>query len=123
MTLTLGQRLKKIREDHGMTAQQLAKELNLLKTVVWGFEMDKREPTVSNLLKYADYFGVSVDHLLGRNERPVFNEEQYVQDLERPIGEFLEKYFIVIEGHQASEEEISDAVAFIKAKRMMKEVM
>ncbi len=31
-------------------------------------------PTVNNLVKIADYLGVSVDYLLGRTDNPVVNK-------------------------------------------------
>ena len=117
--MTLGQRLKKLREERGLTADQLSDELKLLKTVIWGFEMGKKEPTVSQLMKYAEYFGVSMDYLMGREAVGVHGERIE----ERPIEEEIKRVFVMLDGEEVTEEEITEALAYIKAKRMMKEAL
>ena len=113
--MTLGQRLKKLREDRGLTAEQLANELSLLKTVVWGFEMDKKEPTASQLLKYGEYFGVSVDYLIGRSETGFKSDTK--------SKEIIKAQLAKMEGQHVTEEEITEAMTYIKAKRMVKEAL
>jgi len=112
--MTLGQRLKKLREERGLTAEELAHELQLLKTVVWGFEMDKKEPTASQLLKYAEFFGVSVDYLMGRNESVLSESTQSREILKRVLN---------IPGEAITDEEITEAVTYIKAKRMVMDAL
>lgn len=112
--MALGARLKKLREDKGITAEQLANELNLLKTVVWGFEMDKKEPTASQLLKYSDFFGVSLDYLIGRNETA--SKGSF-------LGDDVKAQFFLMHGEQVTDEEVTEAVTYIKAKRMVMEAL
>jgi transcriptional regulator with XRE-family HTH domain len=114
--MTLGGRLKQLREERGITAEQLANELKLLKTVVWGFEMDKKEPTASQLLKYGDFFGVSVDYLIGRNENASVGNLSL-------DGEGLRAQFLSVHGEEVTDEEITEAVTYIKAKRMVMEAL
>lgn len=59
-------RLKDLRSEKGVSQAQLAKTLGVSFGIVCYWETDRSEPTAPNLVKIADYFGVSVDYLLGR---------------------------------------------------------
>ena len=58
--------LKPFRERKGITQAELAQVLGLTRKTVSFYELGQREPTLANLVRMADYFGVSVDELLGR---------------------------------------------------------
>ncbi len=69
--LTLGQRLKELRESHGLTQIQLAGIIGLKTRRAIGYvEADERGLDHSQLIAAADYFGVSVDYLVGRTDNP-----------------------------------------------------
>lgn len=57
---------KKLRDEKGMTQMDLAIELNLGNTSIQQYEAGLHEPSFENLIKIADYFGVTVDFLIGR---------------------------------------------------------
>lgn len=59
-------RIKEIREAKGISQRQAAIELNLSPVVYGRYENGLREPSNIVLVSMADYFGVSVDELLGR---------------------------------------------------------
>lgn len=63
-------RLKEIRESRGMSQRQAALGLNLSPTVYNRYENGLREPPNALLPVIADFFGVSVDELLGRSKPP-----------------------------------------------------
>lgn len=60
-------RLKEIREAKGISQRQAAIGLNLSPTVYNRYENGIREPSSIVLIAMADYFGVTVDDLLGHN--------------------------------------------------------
>lgn len=62
-------RLRELREAKGVTQRKAALDLNLSPTVYNRYESGVREPPFALLPVLADYFGVSIDELLGR-ERP-----------------------------------------------------
>ena len=62
------ERLFELRTERGISQATLAKQLQVSCSVVCYWETDKSEPTAPNLNKLADYFGVSVDYLLGRKD-------------------------------------------------------
>ena len=60
------ERLLELRKEKGISQATLAKNLQVSFAVICYWETDKSEPTAPNLVKLADYFGVTVDYLLGR---------------------------------------------------------
>lgn len=57
---------KELRDEKGMTQMDLALELNMGNTTIQQYEAGLHEPTFENLIRIADYFGVTVDYLIGR---------------------------------------------------------
>jgi transcriptional regulator with XRE-family HTH domain len=65
-----GSRLKELREEANLSLEQLAERFGTSRQVFWRYENNQREPEYEILVRIADYFGVSIDYLLGRaNER------------------------------------------------------
>ncbi len=62
------ERLKELRKERGVSQAELGKSLQVSFSVVCYWETDRSEPTAPNLVKIADYFGVTVDYLLGRED-------------------------------------------------------
>lgn len=65
---TFGQRFKEERKRKGLTQEKLATMFFLDKSSISNYEKDKQIPAMPTLEKFADYFGVSVDYLLGRTD-------------------------------------------------------
>lgn len=60
------QRLCDLREDHDLTQKEVAAVLGIDQRVYSTCETGNREIPVHHLVKLADYYNVSTDHLLGR---------------------------------------------------------
>ena len=63
----LGQMLKKLRKDKSLTQQKLADILGIPRGTYAHYEIGKREPDNATLLLLANFFKVTVDHLLTNN--------------------------------------------------------
>lgn len=61
-------RLRKIRRRRGISQLKLACDLNMNQNSISRYENGEREADYETLIKFADYFGVSLDYLLGRIE-------------------------------------------------------
>lgn len=61
-------RLKLLRKNKGLTQTELANALHLSHGAIAMWETNKRQPDNDTMLRLADFFGVSVDYLLGREE-------------------------------------------------------
>lgn len=70
-----GDRLKRLRESHQYTHNELASLLDIGYAQIYRYESGKNEPTAEVLARMADVFGVSADYLLGRTDStiPDFN--------------------------------------------------
>lgn len=67
------ERLKKLREDRGLSQRELARLIGFAPSTIAMYETDKRNPDPETLQKLADFFGCSVDYLLGRVDNPKGN--------------------------------------------------
>ena len=61
-------RLQKLRKDRKISQLKLAIDLNLNQNTISRYENMEREADYETLIKFADYFGVSLDYLLGRTD-------------------------------------------------------
>lgn len=66
-------RLKEIREKKGISQLKLAMDLGMNQNSISRYETGVREADYESLIKFADYFNVSVDYLLGRTDNPKTN--------------------------------------------------
>lgn len=60
------QRLQSLREARRISRIVLSELCGLDSDAVRKYERGEREPTMSSLVAIADFFGVSVDYLIGR---------------------------------------------------------
>lgn len=61
-------RLQELRERRHMSRRTLSQLCGLSVNVISMYERGERTPSVENLIQLADFFGVSVDDLLGRKK-------------------------------------------------------
>lgn len=62
-------RLRDLREDSDMTQAQIAGLLGIDQRVYSNYETGKREIPLRHLIVLADYYKVTVDFILGREEK------------------------------------------------------
>ena len=58
-------KLKKARENTGFTQREISKETKIPQSTLANYETGRTEPDIENLGILADFYGVSVDWLLG----------------------------------------------------------
>lgn len=61
------ERLKELRLEAGFTQEQLSKAVNgqVTASAIGLWELNKRVPNIESAIILADYFGVSVDYIVG----------------------------------------------------------
>lgn len=64
--MQFGDRLKELREEKELKQAELASLFNISPSTIGMYEQNRRTPDFALLNSIADYFGVSVDYLLGR---------------------------------------------------------
>ena len=67
-------RLKMLRTQKGISQLKLAMDLSMNQNSISRYENEEREADYATLIKFADYFNVSVDYLLERTDNPKMNE-------------------------------------------------
>ena len=81
MKESFGSRLRKLREENEITQTGLAKIFNISPPSISQYEKDIRTPDYELLIKFADYFDVSTDYLLGRTDTRELNKSNDIETL------------------------------------------
>lgn len=97
--------LRKLREEEGLTQRQFAEKMQLAKTTIVFYEQGKISPSVDTMLKMADFFGVSVDYLLGHETAQIVHLDSYTENQQKAI-ELMKKLnddeMLILLGYLAS---------------------
>ena len=67
-------RLKLLRQQKGISQLKLAMDLTMNQNSISRYENGERQADYTTLIKFADYFNVSIDYLLGRTDNPKMNK-------------------------------------------------
>lgn len=65
----LNDRIRQLREAGGLTQVELARRLSVTKQSVSNWENNNIQPSVEIVVAIADFFGVTVDYLLDRDNK------------------------------------------------------
>lgn len=57
-----------LRKEKGLTQEDIAQQLGIARPSYTRYETGEREPDFKMVIKLADFFEVSIDHLLGRKD-------------------------------------------------------
>lgn len=79
--LRIGTQLRRLRIERGLTFRQLEKAVDITQRALASLEANESSPSGTNLMKLADFFGVTMDEL--RDEQPVLGPD----DLETQLIE------------------------------------
>ena len=88
--------LRELREKRGLTLEQVAEALDSKNQYISNYELGKRRPDYDTLSKFADFYGVSVDFLLGRKSHnnlptPVNEDGRNTVKIAGRDGSYMEK--------------------------------
>lgn len=74
MERTMGQIIKSLRKNAGLTQEELAEQLNISAPAVSKWESNAAMPDISQVVPLADIFGVTTDYLFGLSDTSVEEE-------------------------------------------------
>ena len=63
--MSIGDKIKNLREDHDLSQSQLAEILGTSQTVYSRYERNERSLPITTLKKLCDYYKISADYILG----------------------------------------------------------
>jgi len=106
----LGERLRDLRKNRSMTQEELGKIINVTKVSVSGYENGNRSPDTETLQKIADFFDVSTDYLLGRDD-PKDQLEHYKNKIAK---EFPDADLMFEDMESLSADQLEEVYKFIK---------
>ena len=69
--MKLTERMRELRKERHLRQEDIAAELDIATTTYCRYELGMREPAASLLEQMADYYGITVDYLLGRDRKSV----------------------------------------------------
>ncbi len=89
-------KIKELRKAKNITQIEFSRLLNVRQSTISHWENEKTEIDKATLLKLADFFGVTVDFLLGRDSQPTDQENEKI----KAIGGYAvpDKYKIAVVG-------------------------
>ena len=97
--MTVGQKIRHYRKQLGLSQEELAQKMQVSRQTVSLWENDQTMPTIDNLVRLKEIFGVSIDEILTRQpeqERPSFilAEEEGPKQQEKPFRDRWQKWGI-----------------------------
>ncbi|WP_340395664.1 helix-turn-helix transcriptional regulator [Paenibacillus sp. FSL E2-0177] len=93
MIMFRGSHLRKLRKTAGLTMKEFGAIFSLAESTISGYENESRKPDLVTLDKFASFFNVSADYLMGRSEVPLIGEPgKYTEDELEVIEDALRRY-------------------------------
>lgn len=68
MQKQFGDILKELRLEKNLTQDELSKKFNTGKSTISHYEINRRLPDANTIYMYAEYFGVSLDYIMGKTD-------------------------------------------------------
>lgn len=99
--MTVFERIKSLAKTHSKTMKQVTLDLNYSENYFYTLKNGK-QPSAEKLNEIADYFNVSVDYLLGREDKPSLAEKHGV---------------FAFDGEPVTDEEVEFLKSVLAAKR------
>ena len=97
--MTMGERIKELRKENGMTQTALAEALGITKGTVSTWETDTRTPGFETLSKMSDIFQRRIEYIMGKTDdasAPVMDEatmeDLALSQVEDDLTEYALKY-------------------------------
>ncbi len=89
-------RLKELRKEKRLTQEELAREIGISKITVLRWENGERQIKLDKAQKLADFFGVSIAHLLGYDDND-FEKQIRIDTLNDIINKMHTAYVSLLE--------------------------
>jgi transcriptional regulator with XRE-family HTH domain len=112
-----GKKIAELREKRGLTQDELAARLGITRAALSHYETGRRQPDYDTLCLIAEFFHVSVDYLLDREQRDLMH---FVESLELSDEAILEQFDLTIDGQKLTAEEAQSFIAFVRAQRSIR---
>lgn len=93
--MKFGDRLRELLELNNLSQKQFGEKLNIAPSTIGNYVRNIREPDISTLVIFADYFNVSVDFLLGNTKsNKLCHEEQLLLTIYKKLNTSYKKLLL-----------------------------
>ena len=106
-------RVREIRENSEKTQTEVAKYLGVTRQAYNNYELGNRQLNPDMLDKLADYFNVTTDYLLGREDKTTLttkDKKEITEILESTRQQLLSQEGLMFDGEPASEEDVQKII-------------
>lgn len=90
-------KLSELRNEKGLTQREIAKIFNVSQGTYNNWENGKTQPSIEQLVTIADFFGVSIDYLVGRGRRRHYRKREGRPN--QSFGQVARRSLRVFENH------------------------
>lgn len=120
--MTFADRLKLLREEKGLTQQDVANALNVGRPTIAGYETKGKQPDFDKLIRLCELLNTSLDYLLGRSDIRIIIKDQLTpkdyEAIEEVIEELRKKLLntdnLKFDGKLATKEDIETILDSVK---------
>ena len=118
-----GERLRSLRESMGLNQTDFGEKFGLSHNAIGTYERGYREPNMENMMKFADFFDVSIDYLYGRtnDKRKIFQVEtrELMDMLHLSDDELYKMKLYTLDGQVLSKDDFKTFIAQVRSKRQL----
>lgn len=96
--LNIGERIIQLRKQFNLSQEDLAKQINVSRTIIGNYERNTNMPSIEVLVKIAKTFNVTVDFLIGEGELSSYDKDiiKRIEDINKLDTDTKEHlYFLV----------------------------
>jgi transcriptional regulator with XRE-family HTH domain len=91
--MKIGDRMKRLREEKGLIQQDVCNALDIEQSTLANYENNRRIPKTDILIAIANFYGVSLDYLVGRT-----NIKTDIPHRPKDLNKFLQQSEIIFDG-------------------------
>lgn len=114
----LNERLKQLRNEKELSQYEVAKRLGFSRGQLANYEQGSRQPDYDTLTKLADFYGCTIDYLLGRSDSKQLTKDEQdliVDSKKLTIKQVQDKYKLTVGDRAATNEEVEVALKLIRS--------
>lgn len=97
--LNIGERIIQLRKQFNLSQDELAKTINVSRTIIGNYERNTNTPSIEVLLKIAKTFNVTIDYLIGEGELSSYDKEviKRIEDIDKLDKDTKEHLFFLVD--------------------------
>lgn len=106
-------KLKELRERKGLSMREAAKQLGLAPSTYHNYESGEREPNSEMLIKLANFYGCSIDYMIGNDVR-YRNEADEIADMIKHRPDLRNVFKLLRDATQTQVQKVGEIIETLK---------